>query len=84
MNKDHHHSDTEQIDIYDVACKTGLKSLSFLKFHKFYISTQKTDLIYLCLFFFDDFLTWQSQTERSSLFEWLWLSNDANGETHHL
>lgn len=52
----HHHSDTEQIDIYDVACKTGLKSLSFLKFQKFYISTQKTDLIYVCLFF-DDFLT---------------------------
>lgn len=57
MNKDQliTISDTEQIDIYDVACKTGLKSLSFLKFHKFYISTQKTDLIYLSLFFLTTF-----------------------------
>lgn len=60
----HHHSDTEQIDIYDVACKTGLKSLSFLKFHKFYISTQKTDLIYVCLFFWRLFnLTKSNWTE---------------------
>lgn len=66
MNKDQliTISDTEQIDIYDVACKTVLKSLSFLKFHKFYISTQKTDLIYLSLFFWRLFnLTKSNWTE---------------------